>query len=248
MSNIDISSLSREEKEKLIQLLSEKDTRDKQNFLNSCYPDQGETRRDLYPKHLAFFRAGSTHKERAVIAGNRTGKSFMCTYEDALHLTGLYPLWWEGKRFDGPINAWVAGQTNETTRDILQQYLLGNRYDLGTGMIPKDCIVRTTSKSGIPDAIQDVYIKHVSGGLSHLTFKSYVQGVEAFMGTSEHLIHLDEEPTQPEIYSECLTRTMTTKGIVMCSFTPLRGLSNTVLSFLPHGKFPEGGIGEVHHG
>ncbi len=108
-----------------------------------------------------------------------------------------------------------------------------------------------TTKSGIPDAKQDVYVKHhtkgVFDGYSHLTFKSYVQGIEAFMGEQVDAVGLDEEPTITGIYSECLTRTMTTDGIVICTFTPLNGLSEVVLSFLPGGRFPIGGIGEVNN-
>jgi phage terminase large subunit-like protein len=65
------------------------------------------------------------------------------------------------------------------------------------------------------------------------------------MGTQQDLIHLDEEPMVTGLYSECLTRTMTTQGLIMCTFTPLEGMSEVVLSFLPEGRFPEGGIGEV---
>ncbi len=198
---------------------------------------------------MAFMKAGATYRERALIAGNRTGKTYLSTSEISFHLNGKYPEWWEGKRFDKPIKAWVVGKTHETTRDILQSYLMGNRHDLGTGMIPKDDIVRVTSKPGVPDAIQDAHIKHytngVYDGISEVGFKSYVQGVDAFMGTSIHVVALDEEPDNVSIYSECLTRTMTTNGIVICTFTPLNGLSETVLSFLPNGKFPENGIGAV---
>ena len=49
---------------------------------------------------------------------------------------------------------------------------------------------------------------------------------------------MDEEPDL-NIYTECLTRTMTTNGMVICTFTPLLGLSDVVLLFLPGGKLPE---------
>lgn len=200
---------------------------------------------------MIYFKAGSIYKERALIAGNRTGKTYNATAEDSWHANGRYPKWWEGKRFEEPVKMWVVGKTHETTRDILQTYLLGSKYDLGTGMIPKKDIIRVTSKSGIPDAIQDAYIRHYNSlgkedGVSEIHFKSYVQGVEAFMGDQVHVVHLDEEPENPNIYSECLTRTMTTHGIVCCTFTPLYGLSDVVLSFLPGGKFPLGGLGVVN--
>jgi hypothetical protein len=34
-------------------------------------------------------------------------------------------------------------------------------------------IVRTTSRQGIPDAVQDIYVKHKTDRTSWLTLKSY---------------------------------------------------------------------------
>lgn len=89
------------------------------------YPETGALRRQLYPKHMAFFRAGVEHQERCMMAANRVGKTYgVGGYETVLHLTGRYPDWWEGRRFDHPIEAWAAGDTGETTRDIVQSVLL----------------------------------------------------------------------------------------------------------------------------
>ena len=54
-------------------------------------------------------------------------------------------------------------------------------------MIPADCIVRTTAKPGVADAIEGIFVKHVSGGTSELILKSYDQGREAFQGTNRDL-------------------------------------------------------------
>src|SRR3990167_4977696 len=123
----DLNDLERSDKEALIILLDEKQKREKENFLFTCYPTEGTLKRDLYKKHLLFFKAGKHYKERALIAANRSGKYLAASFEMALHLTGLYDKfpWWEGKRFDEPIQAWSVGTTHETTRDILQRYLLG---------------------------------------------------------------------------------------------------------------------------
>src|SRR3546814_18531691 len=60
------------------------------------------------------------------MAANRVGKTEgVGGYETTLHLTGEYPSWWEGRRFERPIAAWVAGKTNETTRAIVQTKLFG---------------------------------------------------------------------------------------------------------------------------
>jgi len=241
---VSTSKLSRAEKEQLLKLAQERKKRDQYNALLTYFTDSGENARSLYPKHTLFFSKGKEYKERALIAGNRSGKTLACCFEMALHLTGLYNnepkfAWWDGRKFDKQISAWSIGKTHETTRDILQKYLIGSIHDVGSGMIPKDLIVDYSSKPGVPNAIQDVFIRHSSGGVSELSFKSYIQGVDAMMGTSRHVIHLDEEPDEPMIYSECLTRTMTTNGIIMLSFTPLHGLSDVVQSFLIGGKFPD---------
>src|SRR5262249_30076669 len=70
------------------------------------------------------------------------------------------------------------------------------------------------------------------------TFKSYDQGRESFQASDVDLLWLDEEPPL-EIYTEAVTRTMTTLGLVMLTFTPLSGMSETVLQFLPGGEIIE---------
>ena len=213
-----------------------------QNRIESYYPDTGPLRRELYVKHLEFFAAGDC-RERCMLAANRVGKTeSVGGYELTLHLTGRYPDWWVGRRFDKPIRAWAAGDTGKTVRDIIQAKLLGPPSDpgqWGTGLIPGDCILHTPSKPGVPDAIETITVRHVSGGTSVLQLKSYDQGRVAFQGTEQEVIWLDEEPDL-DVYTECLLRLMTTNGILMSTFTPLEGLSETVMHFLPDGKLPEG--------
>ena len=93
-----------------------------------------------YPKQAAFHEAGAKHRERLLMCANRFGKTMCGAAELAFHLTGDYPDWWNGKRFDKPVRAWAAGVTAETTRDVLQEKLIGPPFresEWGTGMIPK---------------------------------------------------------------------------------------------------------------
>lgn len=175
---------------------------------------------------------------------SNTGKTLTGACLMAYHLTGIYPQWYTGRKFLNPVSAWAVGVSNQSTKEIQQQELLGDVNDQGTGTLPKDLIVKVTKKPGVADAIETVYVKHVSGGLSKCTFKSYEQGRDSFQGTKKQFIWLDEEPRDKNIYSECLTRTMddTAPGIIICTFTPLFGLSDVVLSFLPDGQFPPNGI------
>ncbi len=154
-------------------------------------------------------------------------------YETALHLTGEYPDWWPGRRFDSPIDAWAAGDTSETTRDIVQLALLGPSWQVGTGLIPAANIVgEPTKRAGVAGAVDTVRVRHKSGGISGLGFKSYDQRRQRFQGTAKHVIWLDEEPPA-DVYDECLLRLMTTNGLMIGTFTPLLGLSSIVLRFLP---------------
>lgn len=213
----------------------------------SYYPEAGPLARQNYPKHMAFFAAGKDHSERCMLAANRVGKTEGAGgYELTLHLTGRYPDWWEGRRFDKPVRAWAAGDTAKTARDILQAKLVGPPGDpgkQGTALIPAVDILGTKPKAGVPDAIETVMVQHRDengrhDGISTLQLKSYDQGREAFQGTEQDVILLDEEPPLG-IYTECLLRLMTTDGAMLCTFTPLEGLSETVMHFLPDGKIPE---------
>jgi phage terminase large subunit-like protein len=234
MTSSTLASLSFSDKQELVALLEEKARRARRRKLFTVYPDTGPLRRELYPKHLQFFAAGLQHNERAAVAANRVGKSFgLGGYETALHLTGLYPDWWPGRRFEHPVDCWAAGDTSETTRDIPQLILMGQAGEYGTGLIPGESIVgNPTHRAGVAQAVDTVRVKHVSGGVSVLGFKSYDQGRKKFQGTAKHLIWLDEEPPE-DVYSECMARLMTTNGMMLCTFTPLEGLSNVVLRYMP---------------
>jgi phage terminase large subunit-like protein len=218
-----------------LQLLEERARREARNKIATLYPASGPFRRELYQKQLEFFKLGATYNERALFGGNRSGKTLAGCYEDTLHLTGTYPDWWEGFRFDRPIDGWCAGDTAKTVRDILQRTLVGPPGDpdsWGTGLIPGDLIVRTTPKHGLADAIESIYVKHSSGGQSSLQFKSFDQGRESFQGTEQHYIHLDEDVPQ-DIYVESLLRLMTTNGRIIWTATLVEGLTPLMLDFLP---------------
>lgn len=240
-----VASLDEEMVEQLLAEILADEEKARFNRFHELFPDNGPLRRTLYPKHLELFTAGKEFMERCFMAANRIGKTVAGGYETTSHLTGQYPHWWDGREFVHPIHAWVAGDTNETTRDILQKELLGEvtwgddgkkRPD-GSGIIPRDCIGRVTWKRGVEDMIDKCLIRHVSGRWSNLAFKSYDQGRRVFQGTAKHLIWLDEE-CPPEVYGECLIRLATTRGIMLTTFTPLLGLSEVVLSFMPEDMRP----------
>lgn len=184
-----------------------------------------------YIKQREFHAAGKDYRERLFMAGNQLGKTIGGGFEAAIHATGLYPNWWQGKIFEKPTFAWASSVTGESTRNNPQRILMGHPQEFGTGAIPKDCIADYTNARGIPDLLDNVLVKHVTGGISRIWFKSYNQGREKWQGDTLHWVWYDEEPP-PEIYSEGLTRTNTTKGIAFTTFTPLLGMTEVVRSFL----------------
>lgn len=185
-----------------------------------------------YPKQLEFHSAGTNHRERLLMAGNQLGKTIAAGFETAMHLTGLYPEWWEGRRFDRAVVGWAAGVTTLSTRDNPQRILLGRPGEFGTGSIPKDCIVGTpVSSRGTPEAVDSIRVRHVSGEVSTVLMKAYEQGREKWQGETLDFVWFDEEP-QETIYTEGLTRTNATGGMTYITFTPLLGMSEVVRRFL----------------
>lgn len=168
------------------------------------------------------------------MAGNQLGKTVAGSAEWAIHLTGRYPDWWPGVRFEEPGRWWAAGETKVSTRDSIQKLLVGNpenEAEWGTGMIPGDDIVDTYRAMGVANALDSVTVKHVSGGTSTLLFKAYEQGRAKWQADTLLGVWFDEEPPL-DIYTEGLTRTNATGGIAMLTFTPLKGMSDVVRMFL----------------
>lgn len=235
-----VNGLPPEAREQLTKLVTAYETSIATNKILQFYPDTGPLRRELYPRHMEFFRAGAEYRERCFMAANRVGKTEGAgAYESTLHMTGEYPEWWEGRRFTKPVRGYVCGKTNETTRDIVQTKLFGmvstkeNRKVVdGTGLVPARCIGDISWKQGVSDLIDTVRVRHKSGGWSIVNVKSYAQGRGSFEGTERHFIWLDEEPPA-DVYGECLIRTATTNGLCYITFTPLEGATDVVMSFLP---------------
>lgn len=168
----------------------------------------------------------SISRVTAMIAGNQVGKTLTVSYIVACHLTGLYPDWWRGIRFAGPVEWWVAGVTAQRVRDTVQEKLFGRIGKLGTGMIPKHLINTETilKKTGTPMAFDKVDVKHVNGGYSSVQFFSYDQGMEKFMGSTIDGAWLDEEPPE-NINNEIKMRLLVKDGLLIYSFTPLQGIT-----------------------
>lgn len=203
------------------------------------------------PKQLEFHATGLIARERMFRAGNRVGKSFSVSREGAMHLTGVYPEWWNGYKYENPINMWAAGISG---KEMLQltEYYIGNLSQ--PGAIHPSLIVKQNLLENL------YYVQHSSGGVSRLRIKTYEQQADAWQAETVDLIHLDEEPTKPKIYSEAITRTASVKpgqyGMIMLSMTPLHGMTTLLLKYMERVIYDDNGIeidsvmvpaGEVHN-
>ena len=187
------------------------------------------------PKGNNYFAHGAYH--------HNSGKTHAVCYAAAVFMTGRYPKWWVGRRFDRPVTVWFAGEDAKAVRESLQEKLLGRPGQYGTGLIPGKELTDVKPRAGVADTIDFFNVMHVSGKKSRGVFKAYEQGRESFQSAAVDVIILDEEPDMA-IYTESLTRTLSTKpgqpnGLILASFTPLKGLSEVVLQFLPGGKMPQ---------
>ena len=239
-------ALTEAEKLELIELLEERELRVAQRYIDKFFPETGPYRKELYPKQMMFFEAGKDFKLRLLMAANRVGKTFAAAYEITCHVTGEYPDWWKGKRFEYPQQWWVCGVDSKVILSLLQPTFLGPIDHFGTGFIPHASLdfstLKDATKADTPISI--FRIKHKSGAYSSIEFKSYESGRDAFQSW-EGNIWLDEEPPL-SIYSECLMRTMG-DHMMMITFTPLKGPTDTILNFLDGATYHEGPIGLGKH-
>ncbi len=103
-----------------------------------------------------------------------------------MHATGLYPDWWDGRRFPKPTLGWACGTSNEITRDVVQGILLGDsETDWGTGAIPFANIIKIDKARGMSGAVDKIFVRHVSGGVSVVQFKCFPAGTRVCMASGE---------------------------------------------------------------
>lgn len=191
-----------------------------------------------YPKQKMFHDLGATKRERLLMAGNQLGKTYSAAAEVAMHLSGEYPEWWTGRRFTKPVTIWIAGESSTLVRDAPQNLLCGKpgvESALGTGLIPKHLFADKPSLArGVTDAYDTVQVTHktdgVEDGVSTATFKSYEQGRAKFQAGTVDIVWCDEEAPD-DVYGEILARITATSGMILMTFTPLKGRTEVVMRF-----------------
>jgi phage terminase large subunit-like protein len=191
---------------------------------------------EFYEPQLKFFADGARYHQRLIRGGNQVGKSFACAFEASLHMTGQYPRWWKGRRFNKPTRGWIVGVTAQLVRDGPQKQLTNKAGEFGTGTIALDAFAgRPVMVPGGTGAIDTMSVAHETDGardgISTTTYKSFEQGAAKMQSESVDWIWVDERCSE-EVYSELLARTTATDGIIFLSYTPLKGGGELTYRFL----------------
>lgn len=186
-----------------------------------------------FPKQIEFHNAGFNFQERLLRAPTQIGKSVAGAAETAIHLTGRYPAWWAGRRFDHKVTFWVVSEDWLFSKTNAQRLLMGPTKDeWGTGFIPKECIEDyTLNTHSTADTLESVIVKSDWGGKSIVQFKSADVERNKLGGGTIHGAWADEEAKVGH-YEEITFRINVNKGIVYTTFTPLKGATDVVNRFL----------------
>ena len=224
-------SATRVELEELARLLEEQAARLKANRFRTIFAS-------MYDWQVEFVTATANFAQCCLIAANRIGKTYTGTAIDAIHALGEYPEGWTGHRFDHAPLIWCLGYSGEKTRDLLQTALVGRKLGdkFEGGLIPAERVIGYEAMAGTTNAVRTLLIRHRSGDTAQIQFWSYSQGQHALMGDAVDWFHIDEEPRDPAIYPQVLTRTASgdrgNGGRGILTFTPENGRTELVMQFM----------------
>jgi phage terminase large subunit-like protein len=183
---------------------------------------------EFTPKQATFFNASKTAFEILVSGGNRSGKTEGALYQTFMHATGLYRDCYDGHKFDFAPKIWSCNINVNKVKSINQDKLIGNLSSNIEGFIHPSLIL--DKKSGKDGIYSEVYVKHASGEVSTINFKTYGEKSDKFQSDRVHFIHLDEQPGY-EIYVECLMRLADTDG---------KGMGRILIT-----QYPKAGLDEL---
>lgn len=201
-----------------------------------------------YDIQLRFVAETADHDNLCLSGANRTGKTALVgRYALPIWATGQYPEDWKGRRWDRAITAWVGSTDWTTNIDGCQRALLGDvhkgkdhagiaYWDDKQGKfippgIPAESISKIEYNPHVKGTVSRCYIKHEAGGQSEIRFVSFLQGRERLQAGKADIVWADEEPPE-DVMTELSARTIDSAGLSLLTFTPLKGISSVVRSFI----------------
>lgn len=156
---------------------------------------------------------------KAMIAGNRTGKTYCCCADDVIQLIpepDVPPHLKGYKKFEAPIDIWIGAPKYTKHEDTIIPIL--------RRLIPKHQLIGGNFDRSYK--AQSRLIKLNCG--STIGLKTYDQDLDAWASAAIHRIHWDEEPNNANgllMRSEARARLISTGGDEILGMTPMLGIS-----------------------
>jgi len=189
------------------------------------------------PSQLEFFKNTKIYDEILLSWANRTGKTWAVGAIIYYHLTGNYPDWWPGRKFDRPVRVMIMGLTRNALRESAQRILLDEYQtgEYGSGVIPKHVYEKCEFKWSKDDnyCVDFIRVPYKSGGKSYVLFTTQQVDWKSIQGTEFDICWADEQlegviqekGAPPRHYSQFLRATATNLDdrLIILSATPENG-------------------------
>jgi hypothetical protein len=165
-----------------------------------------------HPKQKEFHCNAA--KIRLLSGGNRSGKTEAGCLEVVYHSTGIYPEWYP-KHLRLP--------TANRGRIIVTDYKKGCGKNLEPKIdawLPEELIV-SKKKNSVTGTIEEVKVRHVSGGISTFDVMTHEQDDKQFEGWSGHWAWFDEPPPREKFVATALRGLIDFRGRCWLTLTPI---------------------------
>lgn len=156
----------------------------------------------------------SDKKFRLFSGANQTGKTTAGANEALFHATGLYPDWYpQNKRILTPNRGRIIGEEfAKWDGKVLEPKLFE--------WLPKSLLTRPPKRT-VKGALEEVFVRHVSGGESSFDIMTHEQDPDVFEGWTGHWVWFDEPPPK-HIFNSCKRGLMFYKGRAWFTMTPIK--------------------------
>jgi phage terminase large subunit len=206
-----IRGLKEEEKQGVLSDLKIIETLHEKNPLHFFYP---------YPKQHAFLSDQSRFKW--ILGGNRSGKTVTCVVDDiiqAIDRKAVPEHLLEYKKFDPPFKFRIVAMDFDQIELVI--------FEAIKAWVPPDQLLGGSWDKAYNS--QRRILRFKNGSLCQ--FKTYEQPAKNHGGAPLHRVHLDEEPPE-DIWRENNVRVIDYAGDILCSMTPVEGLTWMYDAFL----------------